>query len=90
MSAEFAFYHCVFGPDIAPRLIGVIYAEGVRLPVVFNGESEAEIAGDMASFWDREVKKMHGSIEARERRMAAMSEARKARAALRASKKGDA
>ncbi len=89
MAAEFAVYHCLFGPDIAPRIIGVIYAEGARLPVIFTGKSETKIIEEMSEFWDREVRKMHGSAAVRERRMKAMAEARKARAAHRASKEGN-
>ncbi len=86
MSAEFSAYTLQPGPMSAAIWIGEIYAEGLPLPIIFRGPSEAALLDSMKSFWDEEVRKMHGSIEARERKIEALAAARIACAGKKAKK----
>jgi len=76
MAAEFAAYSLSCGPVGSSPWIGEIIAEGQRLPMVFRGTSEVGLLENMRAFWEAEVVKAHGSLAAREKRLAQLAPAR--------------
>lgn len=70
-----------------PKFLSLISRNNEILPITFYAETLEDAVKKADKFWIDEIVKMHGSVEAREQRIANLKKARLTRAEKKAEKK---
>lgn len=76
MSITISIYQRVDAGRPGPAFVAYISQGDDFLPIRFNGATYDEAGEKAERWWDAEVARQYGSHEVRERRLAAMAEAR--------------